>query len=62
MSNLDTIRFQKIYTNEFSSQDKNALVIELKKRKITYRLTQAAVLFDERYLKDVKDLVPSSLR
>jgi hypothetical protein len=62
MSNLETIRFQKISTVKFNEQDKQDLLKELKRRKISCRLTSSAILFDERYLKDVKDLVPASLR
>ena len=62
MSNLENIRFQKLSTAKFSEKDKQDLVKELKKRNISYRLTSNAVLFDERFLKDVKDLVPASLR
>jgi len=62
MANLDTIRFQKISLAKFTSEDKNALVKELKRRNITHRLTATAVLFDERFLRQVKDLVPPSSR
>lgn len=62
MSNLETIRFQKLNTLNFSEQDKKDLLKELKKRNIQCRLTTSAVLFDERYLKDVRDLIPASLR
>jgi len=62
MSNLENIRFQKLNTLKFSEQDKQDLLRELKKRHIRYRLTSTAVIFDERYLKDVKDLIPASLR
>lgn len=61
-SNLENIKFQKLSTLKFSEVDKQDLVKELKKRSISYRLTDAAILFDERFLKDVKDLVPASLR
>ena len=62
MSNLENIRFQKLSITKFSEQDRRDLVKELKKRKITYRLTATAVLFDERFLKQVRDLIPPSLR
>lgn len=62
MSNLENIRFQKLSTIKFTEQDKKDLLKELKKRNITCRLTTNAILFDERYLKYVKDLIPSSLR
>jgi len=62
MSDLQNIRFQKLSTNKFSEQDRKDLVKELKKRGISYRLTANAVLFDERFLKQVRDLVPASLR
>jgi hypothetical protein len=62
MANLDTIRFQKISLVQFSAADKAALVKELKRRNITHRLTASAVLFDERFLRQVKDLVPPSSR
>lgn len=62
MSNLETIRFQKISTIKFNEKDKEDLLKELKRRKISCRLTSTAILFDERYLKDVRDLVPPSLR
>lgn len=62
MSNLENIKFQKISTAKFSEQDKQDLVKELKKRNISCRVTPSAVLFDERFLKQVKDLVPLSLR
>lgn len=62
MSNLETIRFQKISTVKFNEKDKEDLLKELKRRKISCRLTSTAILFDERYLKDVRDLVPPSLR
>jgi hypothetical protein len=61
-SNLENIKFQKLSTLKFSEVDKQDLVKELKKRSISYRLTDTAILFDERFLKDVKDLVPASLR
>lgn len=62
MSNLENIRFQKLSTTKFSEIDKQDLIKELKKRSISYRLTDSAILFDERFLKDVKDLIPPSLR
>jgi len=62
MSNLQNIRFQKISTTKFNEQDRKDLVKELKKRNIAHRLTPIAVLFDERFLRQVKDLVPASLR
>lgn len=62
MSNLENIRFQKLNTLTFSEQDKRDLLRELKKRNIQCRLTTTAILFDERYLKDVKDIIPASLR
>ena len=62
MSNLETIRFQKISIAKFSQKDQQDLLKELKRRNISCRLTGTAILFDERYLKDVKDLVPASLR
>ncbi len=62
MANLESIRFQKISTVRFSAEDKLDLIAELKKRKITIRVTAQAILFDERFLKDVKDIVPASLR
>ena len=62
MSDLQNIRFQKLSTTKFSEQDRKDLVKELKKRNISYRLTDSAVLFDERFLRQVKDLVPASLR
>ena len=62
MSNLETIRFQKISTVKFNEKDKEDLLKELKRRNISCRLTSTAILFDERYLKDVRDLVPPSLR
>jgi|SaaInlStandDraft_4_1057021.scaffolds.fasta_scaffold95784_2 hypothetical protein len=62
MANLDQIRFQKLSIEKFTELDKKDLVKELKKRNIACRLTDKAVLFDERFLKDVKDLIPASLR
>lgn len=62
MSDLQNIRFQKLSTTKFSEQDRKDLVKELKKRNISHRVTATAVLFDERFLRQVKDLVPSSLR
>ena len=62
MSDLQNIRFQKLSTTKFTEQDRKDLVKELKKRGISYRLTATAVLFDERFLRQVKDLVPASLR
>jgi len=59
---LENIRFQKISLNKFSDNEKTDLVKELKKRNISHRLTASSILFDERYLKQVKDLVPPSLR
>jgi len=59
---LENIRFQKISLNKFSDNEKADLVKELKKRNISHRLTSTSILFDERYLKQVKDLVPPSLR
>lgn len=62
MSNLETIKFQKLSIEKFSEKDKRDLSKELKKRKITYRLTTNSILFDERFLRGVKDLIPASLR
>lgn len=62
MSNLENIRFQKLVTTKFSERDKQDLLTELKKRKITVRVTQNSILFDERFLKDVRDLIPLSMR
>jgi hypothetical protein len=62
MSNLENIRFQKLSITKFSEKDKNDLIKELKKRNISCRLTTNSVLFDERFLKDVKDIIPASLR
>jgi hypothetical protein len=62
MSNLESIRFQKISTTKFSEKDKQDLLQELKKRKISCRLTTQAILFDERFLKDVRDIIPATLR
>jgi hypothetical protein len=62
MSDLQNIRFQKLSTTKFSEQDRKDLVKELKRRNISHRLTASAVLFDERFLKQVRDLVPASLR
>ena len=59
---LDTIRFQKISISKFSDSDRKDLIQELKKRNISHRLTAGAILFDERFLRQVKDLVPPSLR
>jgi|LakMenEpi03Aug12_release.lakeMendotaPanAssembly.Ray.scaffolds.fasta_scaffold355739_2 hypothetical protein len=62
MSDLETIRFQKLPTLKFTEQDKLDLLSEFKKRKITCRVTATHILFDERYLKLVKDIVPASIR
>lgn len=62
MANLDTIKFQKISVTKFSAEDRLALIKELKRRNISHRATATAVLFDERFLQQVKDLVPPSLR
>lgn len=62
MSNLENIKFQKLSTIKFSEKDKQDLVKELKRRGIGCRVTTDAVLFDERFLRQVKDLVPASLR
>lgn len=62
MSGLENIRFQKLSIKNFSGKDKKDLVNELKKRNISHRLTDSAVLFDERFLRQVKDLIPSALR
>jgi hypothetical protein len=62
MSNLESIKFQKLDTMKFTEQEKKDLLAEFKKRKITYRLTQSAIIFDERFLKDVRDLIPPSNR
>ena len=62
MSNLEKIRFQKLSTKKFSEQDKKDLFREFKRRNIAYRMTEESVLFDERFLKDVKDIIPPSLR
>jgi len=62
MSNLESIKFQKLDTTKFTEQEKKDLLAEFKKRKITYRLTQSAIIFDERFLKDVRDLIPPSNR
>ena len=62
MSNLDEIKFQKLSIAKFSEKDRLDFVKELKRRKISHRTTATAVLFDERYLKNVRDLIPASLR
>ena len=62
MANLDTIAFQKISVSKFSIEDRNDLIKELKRRNISHRVTATSILFDERFLKQVKDLVPLSLR
>jgi ribosomal protein L29 len=62
MAQLDTIKFQKISIAKFSIEDRNALIKELKRRNISHRATATAVLFDERFLSQVKDLVPPSSR
>jgi len=62
MNNLENIRFQKINITKFSQKEKMDLVKELKKRKISHRLTETAILFDERYLQKVKDLIPPKFR
>lgn len=62
MSDLQNIRFQKLSTTKFNEQDKKDLISELKKRNISHRITTNAILFDERFLRQVKDLVPASLR
>lgn len=62
MSDLETIKFQKLSIIKFSLEDRNALLKELKRRNISCRTTATDVIFDERYLKFVKDLIPASLR
>mgnify|MGYP007046950120 CR=1 FL=1 len=62
MSDLETIKFQKLSIAKFSEKDRKDLVLELKKRKISCRTTETAIIFDERYLKHVRDLIPASLR
>ncbi len=62
MSNLENIRFQKLSLTSFSDKDRKDLIQELKKRKIRHRLSADAVMFDERFLKQVKDLIPASRR
>ena len=62
MSDLQNIRFQKLSTTKFSEQDRKDLIKELKKRNISHRATTDAIMFDERFLRQVKDLVPASLR
>ena len=62
MSDLQNIRFQKLSTTKFSEQDRTDLIKELKKRNISHRTTNNAIMFDERFLRQVKDLVPASLR
>ena len=59
---IEKIVFQKIDITKFSDKDKMSLVNELKKRKISCRLTPKAIYFDERYLKFVKDIIPSKFR
>ena len=61
-SNLDKIKFQKIPIKNFSIEDRISFIKELKKRGISHRVTDSAVFFDERYLSQVRDLVPPSLR
>ena len=62
MSDLENIKFQKLSIEKFSEKDRTDLILELKRRKISYRTTATALIFDERYLKDVRDLIPASLR
>jgi len=62
MSDLEQIRFQKLSIAKFSSEERIALLKELKKRNISCRTTTTDVIFDERYLREVKDLIPASLR
>lgn len=62
MNNLENIKFQKLNTSKFTEQEKNELLAELKKRGVSCRLTTFSIMFDERYLKNVKDLIPASKR
>jgi len=59
---LENIKFQKLSLAKFTEKDRLDFIKELKKRKIGCRTTPTAVLFDERHLKDVRDLIPASLR
>jgi hypothetical protein len=62
MSNIEKIKFQKINIDKFSNNEKMSLLNELKRRKISCRLTPNSIYFDERYLKYVKDIIPSKYR
>lgn len=62
MAELDTIKFHKLSLTGFTEQDRNDFTAELKRRKIRYRLTTPAVLFDDRYINQVRDLIPHKLR
>jgi len=57
---IDQFRFQRLNISKFTILERNDLIKELKKRNISHRVTSTAILFDERYLKQVKDLVPMS--
>ena len=62
IKNIEKIRFQKVDIRKFTKKEKEAFIKELRKRKISFRLTQNFIYFDERYLSKVKDLIPTKHR
>jgi hypothetical protein len=62
IKNIEKIRFQKVDIRKFTKKEKEAFINELRRRKISFRLTQSFIYFDERYLAKVKDLIPTKHR
>lgn len=62
MHKYEQIRFQKVDISKFDSKDRRSIVYELRKRNITFKLTENNIYFDENYLTVVKDLIPKKYR
>ena len=59
---MEQIVFQKLDIRKFEKDEFMELTSELKRRKIRFRLSENYIYFDERFLKEVKDIIPSRLR
>jgi len=62
IKNIEKIRFQKVDIRKFNKKERESFINELRRRKISFRLTQSFIYFDERYLSKVKDLIPTKHR
>ena len=62
IKNIEKIRFQKVDIRKFTKKEREDFIKELRRRKISFRLTPNFVYFDERYLTKVKDLIPQKHR